>query len=358
MNSSIIKENQSKFGWLCSYTPVEILAAAGFTPMRLDTGKQGLSRQANPHIYQLICPYVRSVFDEAYKQAFGSLKGAVFMKCCDGMFRLYDLWRAHLPEQRAYVLHIPKIQSPEAIDYFANLLRRFAENLGTDIGIQISDDALKQAIVELNHLRSAVQKLYEMRLANPQRMPYSRLRLLIRDWLSLSPTQAFEGVKKELNAFEQTSSGMSPTEGRVLITSSTLDQIGLIKLIEEAGITVVGDDHCSGLRHFDELVPEQGDPYLNLAKRYLKRWPCARMQSDPSHLQRLIQEVEAVGAQGVIHVALKYCDQPSFDLPRLHTQLDAHNIPLLYLENDYTEIGLAQLKIRVEAFAEMLMEDI
>lgn len=343
-----------RFGWLCSYTPIEIMVAAGLVPTRLDAGDL-LLQKANPNVYQLLCPYIRAVFDTAQEAGFGSLQGVLFMKCCDGMLRLYDLWKAYLPEQKAYVLPTPKIQSPEAMSYFAGAMKGFAEALGKDTGIEVTEDALREAIAEANRLRTAVQKLYQLRLMNPLAMPYSRLRLLIREWLSTTPTQALASAEKELEAFKEIPSGAGSPEARVLVSSSTLDQLRIIELIEQTGITVVGDDHCSGLRHFDKLVPEEGDAYLNLAERYLKRWPCARMQTDPSHLQRLVQEVDAADANGVIYVGLKYCDQSSFDVPRLKALLNERRIPLLYIENDYTATGLGQLKVRIEAFAEMLL---
>jgi len=330
--------------------------AAGTVPVRLDAGNLRIST-TNPHVYQLICPYVRAVFDAAQKKDFGPLEGAVFMKCCDGMFRLFDLWRAHFPEQRAYVLPVPKIHSREAIAYFAGAMRRFSGDLGDDMGVKIGEEALKDAIVQFNPVRSAVREIYRLRLANPGAMAYSRLRSLIQEWLSTTPGSALPGVNAVLETVRD-SPAMPPGEARILVSSSTLDQIGLIELIEESGITVIGDDHCSGLRHFDELVSEAGDPYLNLAERYLKRWPCARMQSDPSHIQRLIREIEATDARGLIYVGLKYCDQPSFDLPRIQARLAERHIPMLYIENDYTEGGLGQLKVRIEAFAEMLREEI
>ena len=349
-------ENNANVGWLCSYTPVEILVAAGLVPLRLDVGDQ-LLQKPNPNIYQLICPYIRAVFDAGQEGIFGPLKGVVFMKCCDGMLRLYDLWKAHLPEQKSYVLPLPKIQSMEAQRYFAETMRRFAATLGKDLSKPITEEALRKAIVDMNKLRSAVQKLYRKRLENPQSMPYSKLRLLIREWLSMPPDQALASVENELETFEERPPGETDSEAKVLISSSMLDQIEIIDMIEDVGIKVIADDHCSGLRHFDEPVSEEGDPYLNLADRYLKKWPCARMQADPSHIERLIREVDAVGANGVIYVGLKYCDQSGYDMPRSESRLRERNIPFLYIENDYTASGLSQLKVRIEAFAEMLKEE-
>ena len=348
--------DKGRFGWLCSYTPVEILIAAGLVPTRLNAGDMFLHRP-NPKLYQLICPYVRAVFEKAQEDRFDRLEGVVFVKCCDAMLRLYDLWKAHLPNQRTYILSLPKIQSPEAIRYFANVLRRFSEVLGTQRGTPVIDQALSDAIVEQNQLRMALKKLYRMRLNNPLALPYSKLCSLTRNWLSAAPAQALPDVEKELKGFEEIPSEKSSPLPKVVISSSTLDQIEIVEIIEKAGMTVIADDHCCGLRHFDDLVSEDGDPYLNLAERYLNRWPCPRMQANPSHLQRLIQKIDEVGANGVIYVGLKYCDQSGFELPRLQTQLKERHVPFLYIEHDYTATGLAQLKVRIEAFAEMLSNE-
>jgi benzoyl-CoA reductase/2-hydroxyglutaryl-CoA dehydratase subunit BcrC/BadD/HgdB len=131
----------------------------------------------------------------------------------------------------------------------------------------------------------------------------------------------------------------------------------LLKLIEDAGMEIVADDHCSGLRHFDENVSESGDLYYNLSERYLKRWPCARMQAEPSHIQKFIKEVETSDAAGVVYVGLKYCDQSGYDMPRMQVEMNKRHIPFLYIENDYTKTGLGQLKVRIEAFAEMLLKE-
>lgn len=355
--NQVEKESDMRFGWLCSYTPVEILVAAGSIPTRLDAGDMFLST-TNPYIYQLICPYVRAVFGAAQKESFDPLEGVVFMKCCDAMLRLYDLWKAHLPNQKVYILPLPKIQSREARKYFADAIRRFSDSLDRDLGVSITEDALRKAVSDVNKLRSAVQRLYRMRLGKPGSMAYSRLRLLIRQWLSRHPAQALREVEKELKDLEGKPAEASPPSARVLVASSTLDQLQIIEMIEQAGMTVVADDHCNGLRHFDGLVREEGDLFLNLAERYLMRWPCSRMQSDPSHFGRVIDEVDGTGAEGVIYVALKYCDHSSFDAPRIRAQLKEKDIPMLYIENDYTASGLGQLKVRIEAFAEMLREEL
>ena len=98
---------------------------------------------------------------------------------------------------------------------------------------------------------------------------------------------------------------------------------------------------------------DAGDILLHKANPdiYQLTFPCVRAVYD------MAQEVAAVDARGVIYVGLKYCDQAGYDVPRMQAQLNALQIPLLYIENDYTASGLGQLKVRIEAFAEMLSEE-
>jgi benzoyl-CoA reductase/2-hydroxyglutaryl-CoA dehydratase subunit BcrC/BadD/HgdB len=351
--TDIEKQSCRRFGWLCSYTPVEILVAAGLTPVRLDAGET-LLLGPNPNVYQLICPYVRAVFNMAQEKALGPIEGVLFMKCCDGMLRLYDLWKAHLPGAPAYVLPLPKVQSSRAVEYFARSMRQFAKDLEKDLDVKVTDDSLMRAIRDLNDLRSSVLELYRLRSENPQAMSYTDLRLCISKWLSMPPADAAQDVQRRISTLPRNPSSSRAAEPRVLISSSTLDQIGLLKLIEDAGMEIVADDHCSGLRHFDENVSESGDLYYNLSERYLKRWPCARMQAERSHIQRFIEEVETSGAAGVVYVGLKYCDQSGYEMPRMQAEMKKRHIPFLYIENDYTKAGMNQLKVRIEAFAEML----
>jgi benzoyl-CoA reductase subunit C len=297
------------------------------------------------------------VFDGAEQGGFGILKGVAFMKCCDGMIRLYDLWRAHLPDHRTYFLPLPKIRSQEAVEYFGAALRRFGRTLGEDHGREIDEGALWEAISTMNRLRSVVRELYRVRLRSPRSLPYTKLRLMIREVLSSSPADALTLASEALSEIENAPSEEALPEAPVLVTSSTLDQLELIKLIEDAGMTIVSDDHCSGIRHFDGTISEEGDPYINLAEHYLRRRPCTRMQVSPSHIAHLIDDVESSGARGVIHVGLKYCDQSGYQVPRLQDRLQRKGIPLLYIENDYSPSVSGQLKIRIEAFGEMLGED-
>jgi benzoyl-CoA reductase/2-hydroxyglutaryl-CoA dehydratase subunit BcrC/BadD/HgdB len=81
------------------------------------------------------------------------------------------------------------------------------------------------------------------------------------------------------------------------------------------------------------------------------------MKGHERRLERLDREMDDGQVQGVVAVQLKFCDQSGFELPLLREQLERKGIPLLVVENDYGEGSLGQLRVRIEAFAEMLQQD-
>ena len=133
-----------------------------------------------------------------------------------------------------------------------------------------------------------------------------------------------------------------------------LDQPKIISMIEDTGIVIVSEDYCMGSRHFEGFVLESKDPYRAMAERYLQKWPCARMKGAEQRFQWIEKEIEGNGVSGVIFLWLKYCDQSGFEIPLLKRYTEKRGLPLLILENDYTDTGLGQLKVRIEAFAEIL----
>jgi benzoyl-CoA reductase/2-hydroxyglutaryl-CoA dehydratase subunit BcrC/BadD/HgdB len=126
-------------------------------------------------------------------------------------------------------------------------------------------------------------------------------------------------------------------------------------LIEEAGAIVVQDDLCSGARTFRLMVAEDRDPLEALTKRYFQSYFCPTKYLGPqAHRDSLLKEVEDSEAQGVIFLLYKYCEACLFDYPDLKAALDAKGIPTLLLEVEDPFQSKEQLKIRIQAFVEML----
>lgn len=126
-------------------------------------------------------------------------------------------------------------------------------------------------------------------------------------------------------------------------------------LIEEAGAIVVQDDLCSGARFLRLMVSEDIDPLEGLTNRYFTSFLCpTKHQGVYAHIETLLKEVEKSGARGVIFLLYKYCETHYFDYPDLKAALESKGIPTLLLEVEDPSSSIGQLKVRIQAFIEML----
>jgi benzoyl-CoA reductase/2-hydroxyglutaryl-CoA dehydratase subunit BcrC/BadD/HgdB len=129
-------------------------------------------------------------------------------------------------------------------------------------------------------------------------------------------------------------------------------------LIEEAGGRVVRDDLCSGARTFRLMVPEEADPLEALTDRYFQSFFCPTKYRGPqAHRETLINDVDNSAAKGVIFLLYKYCEAHFFDYPDLKSALESKGIPSLLLEVEDPSQSQEQVKIRIQAFVEMLTSD-
>jgi benzoyl-CoA reductase/2-hydroxyglutaryl-CoA dehydratase subunit BcrC/BadD/HgdB len=73
-----------------------------------------------------------------------------------------------------------------------------------------------------------------------------------------------------------------------------------------------------------------------------------------AHIETLLEEVQNSSAKGVIFLFYKYCETHYFDYPDLKSALESKGIPTLLLEVEDPSYAQEQLKIRIQAFVEML----
>ena len=78
------------------------------------------------------------------------------------------------------------------------------------------------------------------------------------------------------------------------------------------------------------------------------------MLTHDERLDNLVDLARESGARGVVFVPLMFCDPFLYELPRLKSRLEAAGLPGLFLESDFRDENIGQLRTRVEAFMEML----
>src|SRR5512138_1794949 len=104
-------------GYTCSYTPEEVILAAGAHPLRLFGTKEHISL-ADSHLQSYCCSPVRGILEEGLSGRVDVLDGMVFPHTCDSMQRLSDIWRMNIPFGFHLDITLPvKLDTESAKDY-------------------------------------------------------------------------------------------------------------------------------------------------------------------------------------------------------------------------------------------------
>ncbi|MCJ7833090.1 MAG: 2-hydroxyacyl-CoA dehydratase family protein, partial [Deltaproteobacteria bacterium] len=219
---------------------------------------------------------------------------------------------------------------------------------------KISRENLQEANRLFNRIREQLRKLYAGMRLNPGRLSGKMLAQIVRAGYLMDREQYLQMLTRLSEFRSEKSEGKSP--GVPLYLSGNIVHSGdWFSLIEEAGGRIVQDDLCSGGRTLRLTVQEEGDPLDALLDRYFTTYFCpTKHRGILAHQEILYKEIKESGAKGVIFLFYKYCEPYYFDYPDLKKFLEAKGYPTLLLEIEDPSQAREQMKIRLQAFMEML----
>ena len=348
-----------KVGYLCNYTPVELLSAAGVRHSRLVKAGGARTVSAGELFTQSVfCDFTKSCIgffhenDPFYK----SFDQVYNFHTCATMRRASEVIERFLPMK---LLNLPKLRSSQgARIFFREEIINFKDDLGRLTGRPIQDDEVRHQIVLYNRARSLLKQISEFRKrSNPA--------ITGKEYLDLARSYYYLPPEKLIGALEQVHRHLKDLHPRAehplrLMISGSIVADGdrrLLDIIEsEHGARVVIEDHCAGVRPFYHGIAETGDPYLALANGYLDQAPCARTKPLDDGIQFSGKLAQEYAVDGVIYVFLKFCACYGLSKKGFIAEFQKRGLPVLEVSSDYSECDHGQLKTRIEAFIEVLNE--
>ena len=346
---SITPEKQ-KMGWLCSYTPLELIYSAGFVPYRI-MGHSYPVKSADSYIHPNYCQFVKSAIDIAVEGGYEFLEGVIFMNSCDAMRRCHDVWKKFKPQKFISFIDIPMGDSLLGVKYLTNEFLKLKTALEEHTKKTISHETLKESIDLFLESRSLYQQLNSLRLSNPPLIKGEEMMRLTSDFFKSSPTVWNANIKILLEEKRQsTTLNHIP---RVILSGSPIHDVEFISFIESCGMNVIYEDVCTGSKFFDINIVKSDDLINSLGEAYLNRPPCARMMKIKERVSHIYEISQKFKIDGIIHHSLKFCDVYLYDVPIIKDMLNEKEIKVVFIESD--GIGSPnQLRTRLEAFSEMI----
>jgi benzoyl-CoA reductase/2-hydroxyglutaryl-CoA dehydratase subunit BcrC/BadD/HgdB len=233
-------------------------------------------------------------------------------------------------------------------------------DLESKTGTVISDEEIHTQIVKYNKLRRQLRKISELRKL--RRPPITG-----KDFLEISKAYYYVDADTALAAYERLYDALTARVGdqdadepmRFMISGSVLadGDRKIHDILEgEYGGLVVAEDVCTGLRPFCHELSEEGDPLNALVGGYLDQAPCARMKPLSDAARFAANLALEYGAEGVLYTYLKFCPTHSVGMKEYLTAFQRANLPVLELSSDYSHSSEGQIRTRIEAFIEVLLD--
>jgi benzoyl-CoA reductase/2-hydroxyglutaryl-CoA dehydratase subunit BcrC/BadD/HgdB len=351
--ASTLPKDRIPIGFFCPYVPEELLHAAGALPFRL-MGTPIKMSHVQAHLPPNCCHLVKSSLESLLQGELDFLRGIIFSHTCDAMQGLADIWALQRRIPLQFNLMMPShLDSELSRPYLKAEIERFKDFLESNVG-KITPQSLKASIQLFNRIREKLQEIYTRRPKWHTQISGRDFARIIRAGYLMDRARYLKLLEEIWNALPEKgddSGNLVP----IFLAGNMTHSDFYFSLIEEAGAIIVQDDLCSGTRFLRLMVPEDTDPIEGLTNRYFTSFLCpTKYKGAHAHAETLVKEVQKSGAKGVIFLLYKYCEPHFFDYPDLKQALESKGIPTLLLEVEDPSYSVGQLKIRVQAFVEML----
>lgn len=361
-----INEGMHPLGYNCYYIPEALLNLPGCFSSRLRAPRCVSSDIANYYMTTRNCPYVRSILERAIEGGYNYLEALFGAEGCAAMERMEEHFVLLHPVKNgkffSTIIDPPMKGDDNNLEYYkAQLKLKVVDKLRDELGVDVSEEAMRKAIEDHNEISRVITQIGGFRkLDNPpitgyefhviqlvsQVCPHS----LILPYL----TETLEEIKT------REPEPKFPFRARVVLVGSEVDDPEFTKLIESCGAMVVADRYCFGsFPGREQIVIEEGETAFDAICRHYLRWnQCARfmdgMKIDQRHseVRRLVDEFKA---DGVIYENMKFCEFWSYEkVLANHIFTNELHIPCCTIEKEYALGAAGQLRTRFQAFIESL----
>ncbi len=348
-------------GCYCAYTPYEVIRAAGAIPVTLCSTSEKPIAAGEEHLPRNLCPLIKASYGFALTDTcpyFYFCDLVVGETTCDGKKKMYELLDRLRP---THVMQLPQsYDGEEFVRPWEAEIERLARRLEKDLGVVVTEEALRREIKRRNEERRVMNELYELTRLDPVPLSGRELHLVNEFFkVSFGSDEAMDLVARltrELRESYEAGERRVPARRRIVVTGcptgKSLEKV--FNAIEENGGVIVAFENCGGIRPNRDPVDESLPPYRALAEKYLKI-PCSCMSPNEGRLNLLESLVDEYRADGVVDIILQACHTYNVESFQVRERVQGKKgVPCITIETDYYQGDVEQLATRMGAFVEMM----
>ncbi len=354
------EEGRRVAGYFCTFTPLEVLDAAGLVSVGLCGMSNETVEAAEADLPKNLCPLIKSSYGFAITEKCPYTYWSDLIigeTTCDGKKKMYELL-SHKKE--TYILQIPQgVNEEYARKLWIKELHAYIDFIADKFGVEITDEKLRRAAEKRNEFRRACSELMELQRAVPAPVSGEQLyKFLDGLKFDFDLDHAIASIHKLTGELKEVTAGSAAFAGakRILVTGCPIGGVleKVVGSVERNGGQVVCFENCSGIKatrcyvdtDAEDIVAAIADAYLNIG--------CAVMTPNDRRKQNIVSLIKEFGAEAVLDVTLQACNTYMIETDAMRKICGDMGIPYMSLETDYSKTDSGQIDTRIAAFIEML----
>ena len=228
-------------------------------------------------------------------------------------------------------------------------------------GIDVSDAAIRKAVKEHNRVCELIRAIGEFRKGDTPRITGYEYHIITMVTYAAPKYLLIDKLEETLEELKtRQPDAKNRFRARVVLVGSEVDDVDVVRLIEESGAYVCADRFCYGsFPGRDPIVlTEDEDALTQICRQYLYRGQCPRMMNQAKIQERrryVASLAEEYQADGIIYEQVKFCDPWAYEkMVGSHVLREDYGYPVLAVDRPYA-IGVSgQMRTRVQAFVESI----
>lgn len=279
---------------------------------------------------------------------------------CDCKKKLASMLSETIP---VHAMQIPSIrQSDELLELYLEELYEIIPLLEEITGNKITFDSLMDGVQAIGNAQLEMTRFIKLKRENSMLMRGTHTMAVMNAFSFMDIDLWTKNMKKLNDELEERQKNeyviTRKKLPKIMITGSPVvfPNIKLPLLIEEMGGALIADETCMGERFlYDPLAvcDETFDGYMRaMATRSILPCTCPSFSDSSTRLYRLKQMVKDYKVEGVVYHVLRGCLVYDFEYQLIEEEMVG--IPVIRVETDYNEEDIEQLRIRIEAFIELI----
>lgn len=362
------EEGRICVGSICYQVPEVLLDLPGTFTVRLRAPRTGSMEMGTYYLTSFLCEYSRALLERAIEGGYQFVDCMMAPDACTMINRCVEnmelLHTMGTEKDRFFYryLEVPMKADENGLNlYVSECRRKILDSLTEVYGIDTSDAALRKAVENHNKICKLITEIGDFRKEINPRITGYEFHIICMATYVCPKDMLVERLEETLEEIRNREPDDRPKyRARVVVAGSEIDDVDMIKLVEESGALVVADRFCYGSLPGREVIPlnDTEDVLTQICRHYMMHCMCPRHMDTPKMNRRkeYIDELaKEYHADGIIFEQMKFCDPWAYErMVGTYDLREKYGYPVLSIDRPYAVGSSGQVRTRVQAFVESI----